>query len=117
MSRSVLHAFPLAGVVISFGGAVMTTTVPPPRYDHPYHGRLVEHVLPPSEVYAHCGAVSCAFPASRGRPCVIYLPRRHPAFAYLRRHEIGNCNGWGDGPGARQVTIPLGPGWSPRPGN
>src|SRR5579872_3649928 len=97
----------LTGVVISFGGTVMTTTLPPPKYDHPYNGSLVVHTLSESEAVARCGEIACATPPWHGHPCVITLPRNHPALALLRRHEIAHCNGWGgDHAGARTVEVP-----------
>jgi hypothetical protein len=88
------------------GGEVMTTTVPPPAYDHAYRGRLIVHVLPDSAASAAChGGDACS--TRQGGTCIVILPRGHRALALLRRHEIGHCNGWpADHPGARTVTVP-----------
>jgi hypothetical protein len=99
----------LSGTMISLGGAVLITTIPPPQYDHPYHGPLVVHEVSESEAFARChGAPACAFPPGHGHPCVIVLPRGSPALALMRRHELGHCNGRPSyHPGAGTVRMPL----------
>ena len=77
---------------------------PPPQYAHPYHGRVVERVLPLSEARRLCGkmgawADACSW--KKKSVCYIVIPRNGPVrdLGAYRRHEIAHCNGWEHGPG------------------
>jgi hypothetical protein len=73
---------------------------PPTQYNHPYHGPIVERIMPVAEVRALCtskGAsakgVACSW-VSDGT-CYIVLPNDEQApVSTYRRHETAHCNGW-----------------------
>lgn len=71
---------------------------PPTQYVHPYHGRVIERVLPLQEARnpcAHMGAPADACAWQGKNKCFIVIPRNGPVSdlnAY-RRHEIAHCNG------------------------
>jgi len=71
---------------------------PPARYDHPYHGQVIEHVMSPAQV-----AMLCASHGAFGNGCWwkgngichIFLPKSDELLlASYRRHEMAHCNGW-----------------------
>jgi hypothetical protein len=89
--------------------AAMLIPLPPPQYSRPYHGRLVEIVIPLAEMARACGrpAWACAYVISPAL-CLVYLPAVEPGLIStpqqqrLREHELGHCNGWpGDHPDPR----------------
>ena len=72
---------------------------PPPGYDHPYRGHMVETVMPLAKARAICGkrgalADACSWTAHG--TCYIVIPRGGPVkgLAPYRRHEVAHCNGW-----------------------
>jgi hypothetical protein len=72
---------------------------PPPQYNHPYKGPVIEYVLPRAEARAMCRkrsawADACSW--TKDGKCYIVLPRGGPvkSLAPYRRHEIAHCNGW-----------------------
>ncbi|MBG6143586.1 hypothetical protein IWQ51_001709 [Labrenzia sp. EL_142] len=87
--------------------------IPPPHYDRPFPGKLIEIPIHPRQVPNECarripdrrqanrfrrgGYSGCAILSEDGRTCTIVIPNRH-TFRYspqmVRRHEIGHCNGW-----------------------
>lgn len=87
--------------------------VPPPQYDRPFRGKLIEIPVHPKRVSKECsmrmrdkrlanifrrgGFSGCAILSEDGRTCTIVIPNQH-TFRYspqaVRRHEIGHCNGW-----------------------
>lgn len=90
----------------------MTINIPPPHYDHPYSGPVIERVVTAEETERMCGhdKQACILfkPNFNGDSCFIILPvvgiggTSQRAQDILRRHEIGHCNGWGaDHAGAR----------------
>jgi len=85
----------------------LTTTIPPPRYDHVYRGPVMERLVSAGEMAQFCGGVDEACATLRHGTCYIYYSqKRLPALtALIRRHEMGHCNGWpGSHPDARTVT-------------
>ena len=77
---------------------------PPPAYAHPYHGPVVERVLPLAEARRTCGKMGAwADACSRKKKgtCYIVIPRNGPvrSLSAYRNHEIAHCNGWEHGPG------------------
>ncbi len=72
---------------------------PPPHYNHPYRGPVVETVLSLAQARAMCrrrGVASDACSWVRKGTCYIVLPKGGPvkSLAPYRRHEIAHCNGW-----------------------
>ena len=75
---------------------------PPPRYNHPYAGPVIERVLPLREARVACArrgvhADACSW-RDNGK-CFLVIPRRGPVKdlrAYVR-HERAHCNGWSEG--------------------
>jgi hypothetical protein len=73
---------------------------PPAHYVHPYHGQVIERVLPLAQARAACAqrgvrADGCSW-LIKGR-CYIVLPSKGApvkSLAAYRRHEIAHCNGW-----------------------
>lgn len=89
--------------------------LPPPHlYDHAYHGRVIERVLPLAEARRVCAAMgapadACAW-VSKGA-CHIVVPRNGPVhgLAPYVRHERAHCNGWdhsGSGYAQSNLTDP-----------
>jgi hypothetical protein len=72
---------------------------PPQEYIRPYHGQVIERVLPLAQARAACRTRGVASDAcswtSKGK-CYIVIPRGGPvkSLASYRRHEIAHCNGW-----------------------
>ena len=71
---------------------------PPARYDHPYHGQVIEHVMSPAQVAMLCashGAFGNGCSWKGNGICHIFLPKGDELLlASLRRHEMAHCNGW-----------------------
>lgn len=82
---------------------------PPARYDHPYHGRLIERELPRAQVLKACKKLfarfgftdattrGCSMETVIGKECtIIYANKTFMGTtpAQTRRHEIAHCNGW-----------------------
>jgi hypothetical protein len=72
---------------------------PPPKYVHPFHGHVVERVMPLQEARTLCGhmgapADACAWESKD--KCFVVIPRNGPVkdLRAYRRHEIAHCNGW-----------------------
>ena len=73
---------------------------PPSYYVHPYHGQVIEQVLPLAQARAACAkrglrADACSW-LSKGR-CYVVIPSKGAPVqdrAAYRRHEIAHCNGW-----------------------
>ncbi len=80
--------------------------LPPPRFDHPYPGVVVETVLTLAEIREFChggpDVMACVpfAPNFPGDKCFVYLPKVGPGGVsqrtqdLLRRHERGHCNKW-----------------------
>jgi len=68
---------------------------PPARYNHPYSGTVVEHVMPLAEVRDICGYDATACAGVFLGTCYMVLPSdgQAPVSVY-RRHETAHCNGW-----------------------
>ena len=72
---------------------------PPTQYVHPYHGQVIERVLPLHEarnLCAHMGAPADACAWQSKNKCFVVIPRNGPVsdLKAYRRHEIAHCNGW-----------------------
>lgn len=72
---------------------------PPPHYVRPFHGPVIERVLPLAAAQRACArmgthADACAWVT--GGKCYIVIPRNGPArdLRAYRRHELAHCNGW-----------------------
>jgi len=84
---------------------------PPPQYLHPYHGTVIEHVLPLAEARRLCarmGAPADGCSWTKRGACYIVIPRGGPVrdLSAYRRHELAHCNGWsGSHPGARRPSL------------
>jgi hypothetical protein len=72
---------------------------PPPKYVHPYHGPVIERVLPLAEARRACArmgthADACSW-VKRGT-CHLVIPLGGPVsdLGAYRRHEMAHCNGW-----------------------
>jgi hypothetical protein len=73
---------------------------PPAQYNHAYNGRVVERVMPETEVRSVCISmgldfltVACSWQSND--TCYVVIPNdgQAPVDTY-RRHEIAHCNGW-----------------------
>lgn len=83
---------------------------PPKRFDHAYTGRMsVQYLNSMAELEAACGTNAWACSEGTRKRCRMWLPRvgtrvfgktiDRKGLYYMRRHEIGHCNGWpGDHP-------------------
>ena len=72
---------------------------PPARYVHPYHGQVIERVVPLQEartLCSHMGAAADACAWQSKNKCFVVIPRNGPAsdLRAYRRHEVAHCNGW-----------------------
>lgn len=84
---------------------------PPPRYDHPYAGPVIERVLPLAEARAACArmgvrADACSWVINGA--CHLVIPRGGPVKdlrAYVR-HERAHCNGWTHDHAEREQPTP-----------
>jgi hypothetical protein len=92
--------------------------LPPPEYDKPFKGKLTEIRVTPEIMRAICPksqfpvTLACAYPPVHDTQCVIImLEDKHLEAAgwtaeYVRRHEIGHCNGFpSDHRGARPLIL------------
>ena len=80
---------------------------PPARYTHPYHGPVIERVLPLAEARRACrhmGVASDACSWMKRGACYIVIPRGGPVrdLSTYHRHELAHCNGWYHGHGGGQ---------------
>lgn len=71
------------------------TALPPPQYDHPFHGQVVieqsyggELTAMGGPCFPWLGAYACAKPV-----CYVYV-MKGKLTPELLRHEIAHCNGW-----------------------
>ncbi len=79
-------------------------TAPPQKYDHPYRGPVIVHVLSTAEVRRICRSDACA--RLNGKACEMVLPKGDPNLWFIRRHEEAHCSGWpGDHRGGRMVRL------------
>jgi hypothetical protein len=90
--------------VILFG----SQSIPPPEFDKPYEGRLIQQIVDTDEELArYCGPIvpgynryGCAYVLPKWNLCVIYmlpgdiLHARGVSLSEVLRHELGHCNGW-----------------------
>lgn len=83
---------------------------PPPEFDRPYRGELLEYPLPQRDVPAVCARLLGGSPDPRMSGCGVEVIegsadrktifRRYGVVVYpvnctaIRRHEIGHVNGW-----------------------
>jgi len=81
----------------------MIVDLPPPQFDVPYAGKVIELRLgwDELETYCHGKFYACMKDTFiKHGICIIALPKLGPGgvslytFLRLRRHEIGHCNGW-----------------------
>jgi len=104
-------------IAMSSTAAAYESQLPPPAYDHPYEGPVVETwydnmddlrkscpVMDPDGFQTiACTRAPGVYPYG-SRTCYIYYAPRDVLKAggvnieYLRRHEMGHCNGWHHGP-------------------
>jgi hypothetical protein len=80
---------------------------PPPQYDHPYHGQVIERRLSALQIMQLCHGPTTGCASVTNGICHIALPQDEKdsrLVALMRRHEIGHCNGWpSDHAGGRRV--------------
>ena len=70
---------------------------PPPQYDHPYRGQVLEQRLSSLRIIQLCHGPTRACSWVSNGVCHIALPQDEKdgrLIALMRRHEIGHCNGW-----------------------
>ncbi len=83
---------------------------PPPEFDHPYRGELLEYPLGREEIPAACAELLGGSADSRVSGCGVEVRevsadratilRRYGLIVYpvrcaaIRRHELGHANGW-----------------------
>jgi hypothetical protein len=71
---------------------------PPPKYDHPYHGQVIEQRVSSLQMFFSChGPTSACSWVNKKGVCYILIPnteRDGRVIALIRRHETGHCNGW-----------------------
>lgn len=78
---------------------------PPARFDHPYHGHLIVHRLPQSEIVRLCRAMHMPGAGMNQHGCshrdigwcevwIIDKTFIRATPQAVLRHEIGHCNGW-----------------------
>jgi hypothetical protein len=70
---------------------------PPPQYDHPYHGQVIEQRLSFWQIIKLCHGPTSACSWVANGICYIALPQDEKddrLIALMRQHEIGHCNGW-----------------------
>ena len=83
----------------------MQVTAPPPQYDHPYPGQVIERVLPLAEARSYCqqigvgpfdGCAGYVTMSDGSKACFVVLPEGGPDenIDHYRHHEIAHCNGW-----------------------
>jgi hypothetical protein len=80
---------------------------PPPQYDHPYHGQVVEQRLSFLQLVKLCHGLTTGCSWVSNGVCYIALSQDEKddrLIALMRQHEIGHCNGWpGNHQGGRRV--------------
>lgn len=99
------------GIFVALSGPALAN-MPPKEFDHPYAGKVVEHMVAYGKANKKCDAVAarrgetrsgfatygCAFTAVRGKCEIVvsYDPsgQDRKMLSNTRRHEIGHCNGW-----------------------
>jgi hypothetical protein len=70
---------------------------PPPQYDHPYKGQVIEQRLSFWQIIKLCHGPTSACSWVTDGVCYIALPqdeKDNRLIALMRQHEIGHCNGW-----------------------
>jgi hypothetical protein len=89
---------------------MISLLMPPPQYDFPYKGPLIEHVLPIEQVEPACAALGFVRPNKyvvvygckifKNGICIIVIPAVNGWYInnqdqeMVRRHELAHCNGW-----------------------
>ena len=76
---------------------MMLLLEPPPQYDHPYQGRVIEQRLSFLQIIQLCHGPTRACSLVSNGVCHIALPQDendNRLIALMRQHEIGHCNGW-----------------------
>lgn len=103
----------LFGVVnLASAGKNDATWNPPPEFDHPFSGRLIERKLPQAQVIKECPRYSskcktlskkrnpkllgCSCMIAENTCLIIYHDKKLGIYTpqSTLRHEIGHCNGW-----------------------
>lgn len=94
---------------LATGGECPMALPPPPKFDHPYSGELLEYSLPMDKIDAACNELKpsaqrtggCGFEVFEHDPKNLNrIVRRYGIVVYpegcraVRRHEIGHVNGW-----------------------
>jgi hypothetical protein len=86
---------------------MMLLLEPPPQYDHPYHGQVIEQRLSFLQIIQLCHGPTAACSWVSNGVCHIALSQAEEddrLIALMRQHEIGHCNGWpSNHPGGRRV--------------
>jgi hypothetical protein len=70
---------------------------PPPQYDHPYNGRVIEQRVSFLQMIQLCHGLTRGCSWVKDGVCYIALPQDEKddrLIAFMRQHEIGHCNGW-----------------------
>jgi hypothetical protein len=70
---------------------------PPPQYDHPYPGQVIEQRLSLLQIIKLCHGPTSGCSWVNNGVCYIALPQDEKddrLIALMRQHEIGHCNGW-----------------------
>src|SRR2546423_4929862 len=88
---------------------MIAVLAPPPHYDHPYRGPVVEMVMSLAQARALCrkqGVIADACSWTKSGKCYLVIPRGGPVkeLAPYRRHEIAHCNGWSGRHGGQRTA-------------
>jgi len=70
---------------------------PPPQYDHPYRGQVIEQRVSFLQMIRLCHGLTRGCSWVKDGVCYIALPQDEKderLIAFMRQHEIGHCNGW-----------------------
>jgi hypothetical protein len=70
---------------------------PPPQYDHPYHGQVIEQRLSFLQLIKLCHGLTTGCSWVSNGVCYIALSQDEKderLIALMRQHELGHCNGW-----------------------
>jgi hypothetical protein len=82
---------------------------PPPQYDHPYSGQVIEQRLSQAELMRLCRGPAEGCASVNNGVCHIALPASEKdarVLAAMRRHELAHCNGWpANHPGGHWVDL------------
>jgi hypothetical protein len=82
----------LAAALLLAPELACASDLPPPRFDHPFHGKLIIKHEPMSPSWYGWTY------GRQGKVCVIHINSQRPMsreqHAITVRHEIGHCNGW-----------------------